>query len=86
MRTLNDVCVSDAELRILNSVREQPPGELRELYLGLLLELAAFLKEPSCAEVQADGIPCDSPAADCTVCLRLEELLRTLRSTVASRA
>jgi len=85
MSAMYDVCVSDTELKILNSIRTQPEKELRELYLRLLVELADFVDDPSCAEVQADGIPCGTPAADCTVCLRLEELLGTLRTTISAR-
>jgi len=77
-----EIRVSAAEMKILSSLREQPDGELRDLYRRLLLRLADFVSNPSCAEVQADGIPCASPAADCVVCLKLEDMLHALNEVL----
>jgi hypothetical protein len=74
--------VNDTELKILRSLRELPDGQLRSLHEQFLVELCELVREPRCPEVQADGIPCDSPQTDCVQCLKLKELLSTLRSVL----
>ena len=81
---LRSIMVDENELRILSSLREMPEGKLKELHESFLLELSNFLLEPKCAQVQADGYPCGSSSADCESCLKLEELLSTLRKVLPS--
>lgn len=80
------ILVSDTEKRILAALRELPDGQLRQRLETFLLELTEFVRDPRCAEVQADGIPCDSPERDCEQCMRVEEMLRTLRSALPNNA
>ena len=76
------VIVSPVEKKILDSLRELPNGKLREMAEGFLVEFTGFLKDPKCPEVQADGIPCDAPSTDCEQCLKIRELVTTLRNVL----
>ena len=82
MAELKSILVTSDEKRILDSVRKLPEGKLKDLVGQFLLEFADTVSDPRCAEVQADGIPCDDPSADCEQCLRLKELLTTMRGVL----
>lgn len=84
MTELRSIMVDEKEMKILSSLREMPEGKLKDLHGAFLLELSDFLLEPKCAQVQADGYPCGSSSADCESCLKLEELLSTLRQVLPS--
>jgi hypothetical protein len=45
----------------------------------MMTALVDYVREPKCAEMQADGVPCSSPTADCEQCLKVQTLLTTLR-------
>ncbi len=45
----------------------------------LIGELAEFVAEPSCAEMQADGAPCPTTDASCDECRKLTTILEGLR-------
>jgi hypothetical protein len=45
----------------------------------MMAALVEYVREPKCAEMQADGVPCTSPAADCEQCHKVHQLLMTLR-------
>lgn len=68
------------EARLVLALRGIPPSRLRDLLTTLVGELAAFVAEPSCAEMQADGAPCATPDVACDECRKLTSLLEGLRS------
>jgi hypothetical protein len=71
--------LSPDEQKLLLALREIPPSRLRDLLTTLVSELADFVAEPSCAEMQADGAPCPATDAACDECRKLTALLEGLR-------
>ena len=71
--------LSGEEQKLLLALREIPPSRLRDLMTTLIGELADFVADPSCAEVQADGAPCPGPDTSCDECRKLTTVLEGLR-------
>ena len=71
--------LSREEQKLLLALREIPPSRLRELMTTLVSELADFVAEPSCAEMQADGAPCATTDVSCDECRKLATILEGLR-------
>ena len=71
--------LSPEENKLLLALREIPPSRLRDLMTTLIGELAEFVAEPSCAEMQADGAPCATTDASCDECRKLTTILEGLR-------
>jgi hypothetical protein len=69
------VTLSRAEWRLISTWREIQPSPLKARVGRLLDELIAFVQEPRCAEMQADGVPCDSVETQCDQCLHVTEML-----------
>ena len=67
------------EQKLLIALREIPPSRLRDLLTTLVSELADFVSEPSCAEMQADGAPCPTTEVSCDECRKLTTILEGLR-------
>jgi hypothetical protein len=67
------------ERKLVLALRTIPPSPLRDRLYALVGELADFVAEPCCAELQADGAPCTSAQASCDQCRKLLELLEGLR-------
>ncbi len=74
------IAVTPAERRIVSALRDLPPSPLRDLLGQVMARLVEFVREPSCPEMQADGVPCTSQAADCEQCRKLKEVLESLRN------
>jgi hypothetical protein len=68
------------EAKLVLAMRAIPPSRLRDLLATLVTELADFVAEPSCAEMQADGAPCAAADAACDECRKLTSILEGLRS------
>lgn len=68
------------EARLVGALRALPESRLRELMTTLVSELADFVAQPSCPELQADGAPCPSSDSACDECRRLSSILEGLRS------
>ena len=67
------------EQKLLLALREIPPSRLRDLMTTLVSELADFVSQPSCAEMQADGAPCPTTEVSCDECRKLTTILEGLR-------
>jgi hypothetical protein len=67
------------ERRLVLALREVPKSPLRDLYTTLVSELTDFVASPTCAEMQADGAPCNGTDTSCDQCRKLESLLEGLR-------
>ena len=67
------------ETKLLLALRAIPPSRLRDLMTALVSELADFVAEPSCADMQADGAPCPTTDAACDECRKLTTILEGLR-------
>ena len=68
------------ERKLVEALRSIPPSPLRDRLVRLVSELADFVAQPGCAEMQADGVPCSSAQAACDECRKLTELLDGLRT------
>jgi len=71
--------LSPEEEKLLRALREIPPSRLRDLMTTLIAELAEFVAEPSCAEMQSDGAPCPASNVSCDECRKLTTILEGLR-------
>ncbi len=71
--------LSREEQKLLLALREIPPSRLRDLMTTLVSELADFVAEPRCAEMQADGAPCPTTEVSCDECRKLTTILEGLR-------
>jgi hypothetical protein len=71
------------EWKLVAGLRDIPPSPLRDLMHEMMIALVDYVREPKCPELQADGVPCEDPAADCEQCMRVKELLFTLRRGMA---
>ena len=73
------IALNPEEQRLIWAYRDVPSGQPRELLGQVLTALCELVREPHCAQVQADGVPCATPTTDCTECLRLKQVLADLR-------
>ena len=71
------------EQKLLLALREIPPSRLRDLMTALVSELADFVAEPRCTEMQADGVPCPHVGVSCELCGRSVQWVRDLREAIA---
>ena len=85
MAQATSVMLSATERELLSALREMPDGSLKTRLESFLVELTTFVSTPGCAQMQADGIPCGDAAADCEECLMLDQMLKTLKSTLPRR-
>ena len=67
--------LSAEEWRLVSALRDIPPSPLKLRVARLLEELITFVQEPRCAEMQADGVPCDNVNAQCDQCVHVAEML-----------
>jgi hypothetical protein len=76
------LAVSPAEYQLVTTLRDMPESPLRDRVQRLLADLLAFARQPRCHELQADGVPCSSPEADCDQCQVVLGLLESLERRV----
>ena len=79
-----DVRLNAQEWRLVSALRDIPPSPLRDLVHELMKELIDYVREPRCGEIQADGVPCESPAADCEQCVKVKGLLLGFRHRIGN--
>lgn len=72
------VALTPEEWRLVSGLREVPPSDLRRRVLRLFAAVLDFVREPRCAESQADGVPCTTPDGSCEQCLHVDGLLDAL--------
>lgn len=70
------------EWEIVSLLRDVPAGRSRRQLLALLRELVSFVASPSCAEMQADGVPCPTAHSSCDECQRIDSCLARMRYLV----
>jgi len=66
------------EFRMITTLRDMPESPLRDRVQRLLADLVDFARNPRCHELQADGVPCENPGADCDQCKTVEGMLEGL--------
>jgi len=74
--------LSRYEERLLSTLRDLPPGDVREAFVALVDDLTTFVLAPRCPEMQADGVPCESTEKQCDRCRHAASVLRRLRAEV----
>jgi hypothetical protein len=74
--------LSPVERQLVEALREVPESPLRRKTVALVGELLDFARSPRCQEGQADGAPCDDPAAQCDRCARVTRVLDALARRV----
>jgi hypothetical protein len=80
------VALSPAEWSLISELRAVPSSVLKEKALQLFAAVVDFARDPRCSDVQADGVPCDTPSASCEQCLHVDGMLDALRKrTVEAR-
>jgi hypothetical protein len=73
------VAVGAEEWRLICALRGIPPSPLRDRMSLVLDTLLAFVADPGCPELQADGAPCASAQAACDRCRRVLNVLDEVR-------
>jgi hypothetical protein len=73
------IAVTPGERRIISALRDLPPSPLRDLLAEVMDHLVDAVRQPSCPEMQADGVPCAAPDADCQQCRMLKQVLETVK-------
>jgi len=73
------------ERKLVEALREIPESPLRRKLVLLLRALFSFARAPRCAEAQPDGVPCDTPTAQCDQCTRVTRVLDTLTRRVTEQ-
>lgn len=74
------VSLTPWEWSLVASLRDIPEGELKGALDELVFGLVAFVREPGCSQVQADGVPCATAANDCETCGRVRGVLNRMRA------
>lgn len=78
------VALTPWEWSLVSSLRDIPEGELKASLDELIWGLVAFVREPGCSQVQADGVPCPTAASDCETCARVRGVLASMSATLRS--
>ena len=79
------IIVSPTELVMITTLRDMPESPLRDRVQVLLAEILAFARNPRCPELQADGVPCGDPEADCDQCQVVLGMLDALERKLPGR-
>ena len=67
--------LSAEEWRLVSALREIPSDALRLRLADVTERLAELVRDPHCAEMQADGVPCQDTATACEDCRQVGALL-----------
>ncbi len=73
------LALDDGERRLVASLREIPPSPLRDAMSDVIEALVAFVADPGCPELQADGVPCSDVRMACERCRRVLSVLDEVR-------
>jgi hypothetical protein len=73
-----DLTLTAAEWELISTLRAMPPSPLRNKVTTLIEELVAFIHDPKCAEMQGDGVPCDSVSTACAQCAHVAAMLESM--------
>jgi hypothetical protein len=66
------------EWLLIEQLREIPRGRCRDELLGLVHDLFDLVRDPRCAESQADGVPCATVDLACEDCRHVAGVLELL--------
>ena len=74
--------LSSKEWRLIEGLRELPSEALRTRLTEVMGSMLDFVRDPACAEKQADGVPCDCTALACEDCQEVLAVLRGIERSV----
>ena len=66
------------EWELISTLRAMPPSPLKTRVASLISELIEFIRDPRCAEMQGDGVPCDNVSTACEQCAHVAEMLDSM--------
>ena len=66
------------EWELISTLRTMPPSPLKTRVGTLISELIEFIRDPRCAEMQGDGVPCDNVSTACEQCAHVAEMLDSM--------
>jgi hypothetical protein len=73
-----DVTLTAREWELVSTLRAIPPSPLRNKVTVLIEDLVAFIRDPKCAEMQGDGVPCDNVSTACEQCAHVAVMLDSM--------
>jgi hypothetical protein len=76
--TLRPLDLDPFEHRLVTALRNMPESPVKQRIMALLDRVVDFARNPRCAELQADGVPCGNAQGDCDHCEMVTGLLDEL--------
>jgi hypothetical protein len=72
------VTLTAEEWELISTLRDMPPSPLKHRVHALVNELIGFIRDPRCAEMQGDGVPCDNVSTACEQCVHVADMLDSM--------
>ena len=72
------VTLTAEEWELVSTLRSLPPSPLKNRVNALINELLVFIRDPHCAEMQGDGVPCDNVTTACEQCAHVADMLDSM--------
>jgi hypothetical protein len=73
-----DVTLTAPEWELISRLREMPPSPLKKRVHSLIHDLVEFIRDPKCAGMQGDGVPCDNVSTACAQCVHVAGMLAAM--------
>lgn len=77
------VTLTPEEWELVATLRSLPASPLKNRVNALVNDLLAFIRDPHCAEMQGDGVPCDTVTTACDQCAHVAEMLDAMERVAA---
>lgn len=75
-----NVTLTAPEWELISILRAMPPSPLRRKVAILIQDLVEFIRDPKCAGMQGDGVPCDNVSTACEQCAHVARMLASMDS------
>ncbi len=72
------VTLTAEEWELVSTLRSLPASPLKNRVNALINELLQFIRDPHCAEMQGDGMPCDNVTTACEQCTHVADMLDSM--------
>jgi hypothetical protein len=76
------IALTTKEWQLVAALRDLPESPLKELTERAIDQLLELARQPGCYEMQADGVPCATPTADCAECVKVKRVLAALQRSI----
>lgn len=77
------VTLAADEWELISTLRSLPPSPLKNRVNALINELLVFIRDPRCAGMQGDGVPCDNVTTACEQCVHVADMLDAMDRVAA---